>query len=239
MDIGALTAVLETALSKVRDSNTVAPDDSIAAPEVYSLLIETREARINHELAEIVLPVLDVQPEFKDKSPMINSDSGSYGFQSRFVAPMLVGEARRRKSAKDAVSWLTKVLGTDSAEGLIIQTLWGISPTQRIPLLEDVDLLPFESLPPSRQKERLRNIGWPRNRHLIAPFFAEELPTAELIAKTEIRPFLIDGSTENNSTKNAIRQNRPPLDDIRLCLALEGPSITPAGPGWFQLSTQT
>ena len=73
-----------------------------------------REARIDHELAKIVLPILEVQPEFKDKAPMINTMKGSVGFQSLFVAPRLVREARRRKSAKAAVTWLAKVLGTDS-----------------------------------------------------------------------------------------------------------------------------
>ena len=45
---------------------------------------------------------------------------------------------------------------------------------------------------------------------------------------------MIDASTGENSTDKDIRQVRPPLDEIRLCLALEGPSIIIAGPSWFQ-----
>ncbi len=166
---------------------------------------------------------------------MIKTMNGFVGFQSRFAVPRLVREARRRESAKAAVTWLAKVLGTDSGAGLAIQTLWGIAPTKRISISEGVDLLPLESLPPSCQKEQLINVDWhPAARRVPLPPFAWKPPPAALIAKTEIRPFLIDASTEKNSTDNGISQVQPPLDDIRLCLALEGPSIILAGPRWFQ-----
>ena len=233
MDEDALTAALETALARLHEVSIATRDVKVATPEGH-LLTEMREARIDHELAESVLPILEVQPEFKDKAPMIKTDTGSSGFQSLFVAPALVREARQRKSAKAAVTWLTKVLGADSGKGLIIQTLWGISPTQQISIREGVDLLPFEALPHSRQKERLKDVGRPQNASLPAPFFSLTTPTAALIAEREVRPFLIDASTGENSTDKDIRQVRPPLDEIRLCLALEGPSIIIAGPSWFQ-----
>ena len=235
MDKGALTDVLEVVLTRVHAVSSATRDVSIATLEGHHVLTAIREEMINQELAEIVLPVLEVQPEFKDKAPMIKTMNGSVGFQSLFVAPMLVREARRRKSAKAAVAWLAKVLGTNSAAGLAIQTLWGISPTQRIPLLGDVDLLPFESLPPSRQKEQLTNVDWAHNNmRLPTPFFSRMPLTAVLVAKTEVRPFLIDKTIEENSTNNGICQVPPPLDDIRLCLALEGPSPIIAGLSWFQ-----
>ena len=122
------------------------------------------------------------------------------------------------------------MLGPDSGEGLIIQTLWGISATQRISIWEGADLLPLKDLPHSRQKERLKDVDWPQYASLPTPFFSWTTPTAALIAKTEVRPFLIDASTHNKG----IRQAHPPLDEIRLCLVLEGPSIIIAGPSWFQ-----
>ena len=66
------------------------------------------------------------------------------------------------------------------------------------------------------------------------PFFTRKPPTAALVAKTEVRPFLIDASQEENSPDNCVFQVIPPLDDIRLCLALEDPSIIIPGLGWFQ-----
>ena len=236
MDKGALTDVLEVVLTRVHAVSIATRDVSIATPEGHHVLTEIREGMINQDLAEeIVLPVLEMQPEFKDKAPMINSGAGLSGFQSQFVASMLVREARGRKSAKAAVAWLEKVLGTDSAAGLAIQTLWGIAPTQRISISEGVDLLPLESLPPSRQKDQCTDDHWsPTARRLPLPPFAWKPPTAALVAKTEVRPFLIDAPTEKNSKDNNVREAYPPLEDIRLCLALEGPSIIIAGVSWFQ-----
>ena len=188
MDEDALTAALETALARLHEVSIATRDVKVATPEGH-LLTEMREARIDHELAESVLPILEVQPEFKDKAPMIKTDTGSSGFQSLFVAPALVRGARQRKSAKAAVTWLTKVLGADSGKGLIIQTLWGISPTQQISIWEGVDLLPFEALPHSRQKERLKDVGRPQNASLPAPFFSLTTPTAALIAERKSVPF--------------------------------------------------
>ena len=239
MDESSLTEALEVALERLHEISIATPDASIDMLGGHRLteeplVTEIREAGIDHELAKIVLPTLEVQPEFRDKALMIKSPRGKSGFQSQFVAPLLVREARHRKSARAAVTWLAKVLRTDSGAGLAIQTLWGISPAQRIPLLEDVDLLPFESLPPSRQKEQLTNIDWPQNIFLPTPFFTREPPTAALVAKTEVRPFLIDASQEENSPDNSVPQVIPPLDDIRLCLALEDPTIIIPGLGWFQ-----
>ena len=239
MDEGALTEALEVVLARLHEISSATPDAGIDMPGGHRLtegplVTELREVQIDSELAKIVLPILEVQPEFRDKAPMINTARGKSGFQSQFVAPLLVHEARHRKSARAAVTWLAKVLRTESGAGLAIQTLWGISPAQRIPLLEDVDLLPFESLPPSRQKEQLTNIDWPQNIFLPTPFFTREPPTAALVAKMEVRPFLIDASQEENSPDNNVSQVIPPLNDIRLCLALEDPSIIIPGLGWFQ-----
>lgn len=239
MDEDALTAALNDVLIQADDVSIATGQVNIRTQSGYlltegPLLGEMRETKIDYELAKVIFPILEVQPEFKDKALKINTGSGSIGFQSRFVATMLVRETRRRKSAKDAVRWLKKVLETDSTEVLVIQTLWGISPKERISVWKDVDLLPFESLLPSRQKERITNVlDWPHNLRLPTHFFADKPPTAALIAKTEARPFLIDKSIKGNSTRGIFKV-RPPLDDIRLCLSLEGPSIIIAGPNWFQ-----
>ena len=128
---------------------------------------------------------------------MVRSLDEAIGFQSQFAAPKLVREARRRKSAKAAVKWLQKVLGTDRGTGFLIQTLWGISPTQRISIREGVELLPFESLPSSRQKDGLKR-GELRTHttRFATPVYAWKPATAALVAKIEVCPFLIDASIE-------------------------------------------
>ena len=234
MDVDALTKVLETALTQVQRVRINARKIRINDLE-REFLEDLHESYIDYELSRIVLPILKEQPEFKDKAPMVRSLDEAIGFQSQFTAPRLVREARRRKSAKAAVKWLGKVLGTDSGTGLLIQTLWGISPTQRILIREGVELLPFESLPSSRQTDGLKRDELRTHpRRLTTPVYAWKPPPAALIAKIEVRPFLIDASTENNPSDENARGVSSQLDEIRLCLALEAPSIILAGPSWFQ-----
>ncbi len=225
MNTDDLIAVLETALSQIHGLDTARSAD---------LSVDVRETLVNHELGKEILPVLEAQPEWSGKAPMINVLNGFSGFQSQFVTPILVREARQRQSSKDAVNWLQKVMGTESGTGLVVQTLWGLAPTEDLCLLEGVDLLPFNSLPHSRQKAQLMQAEWLHGARLPLPPFAWEPPSAALVAKIEVRPFLVDASLVE---KVPISESPHPhllLDEIRLCLAIEGPSIILPGPSWFQ-----
>lgn len=234
MDVDALTTVLDTALTQVHRVRTNVRKRSIDGLE-RDFLEELRETEIDYELSKIVLPVLEEQPEFKDKAPMVRSMDEAIGFQSQFAAPKLVREARLRKSASGAVAWLEKVLGTDRGTGFLTQTLWGISPTQRISIREGVELLPFESLPSSRQKEGLiRGDLRTHTTRLATPVYAWKSPTAALVAKIEVCPFLIDASIEQKLSDENTHSINSELDEIGLCLTLSGPSIILAGPSWFQ-----
>jgi len=227
MNTDDLIAALETALAQIHEV-------SMTKREKDDLIADMRETLVNHELGERILPILEIQPEFSGKAPMINELNALSGFQSQLVAPILVREARKRQSAKAAVDWLQKVLRTESGIGLFIQTLWGLAPTEKLSLLEDVDLLPFNSLPHSRQKDQLMQTEWLHGARLTVPVFAWEPPSAALIVKKEVRPFLIDASLIE---KSPIKERIHPhvlLDEIRLCLAVEGPSIIFPGPSWFQ-----
>lgn len=226
MDTDALITVLEAALVKGHSEAKAASEGEL--PQ------DIREAIRDHELGEIVLPVLEIQPEFRGKAPMVNSNNGFLGFQSQFVAPILVREARRRESAKDAVNWLQKVLRTEKGAGLVVQTLWGIAPTKKINLTADVDLLPFGDLISSRQKEQILRMDGLHGSRLPIPLFAWNPPTSALVRKIEVCPFLIDAAIKEESRKNENSHIYSYLDEIRLCLAIEGPSIILPGPSWFQ-----
>jgi len=226
MNTSDLIAALETTLAQINEL-------SIAKRE-GDLPDEVRETLINHELGEKIQPTLEIQPEFRGKAPMINTLSGFSGFQSQFVAPILVHEARQRQSAKDAVNWLQKVIATESGSGLVIQTLWGVAPADDLCLLEGVNLLPFNSLPHSRQKDHLMQAEWAHHQRLQVPSFAWELPNSALVAKIDVRPFLVDAFLAEKAPIDESAHTRLLLDEIRLCLALEGPLIIFPGPSWFQ-----
>jgi hypothetical protein len=122
---------------------------------------ELQDAIFEREFSNGVLRVLEEQEEFANgKALMVNLLDGRLGFQSQFAVVLLMRQARRM-SAEAAVGWLEKVFGMKSAAGIAVYTLRGIDPGRPVHLLDDIDLLPFDSLPDSRQKEGLTSPQWP------------------------------------------------------------------------------
>ena len=228
MDTHALRAALESALSQI--GTAARPESPGSAVSVFA-----QETLIDHKHSEGVLRVLEQQEEFAEgRSLMINSGLGFFGFQSRFVATKLVSEARRRQSAEAAVRWLQKVLHAEKGEGLLVCTLWGANPSQSTRLLEDVDLLPFQSLPDSRQKEMMTTPSVPSSQG-SPRIFGWNSPTAALVKRVEVRPFLlIEPFQEQAIATTNFNDGFAELNDTRLCLALTGPTALIPGPSWFQ-----
>jgi hypothetical protein len=163
---------------------------------------------------------------------MINSLSGATGFQPQFAAPMLIREAHRRHSAKASIAWLQKVLGTEQAEGIAVETFWGLRPTEPTTLIDNVQLMPFNSLPVSRQKEALSKTYWNPSPAVATPTFLWDAPTAALVRPAVIRPYLRDA--DSNPQPNNTADYRALFTDARLCLATCGRRAIVPGPGWFQ-----
>jgi hypothetical protein len=149
------------------------------------------------------------------------------------VAPMLLREANSSSSAA-AITWLEKVLATDSGDGVAVQTLWGVHTTERVALLGDVELLPFEQLPDSRQKEQLARPDWPGDNRLMMPMYTWHRPSAALVVRLTIRPFVLSPEAARQISIDQVTEVARRCDDIRLCLALSGPAAVVSGPAWFQ-----
>jgi hypothetical protein len=187
--------------------------------------------RINHELSRELVRILDQQPEFNSRRMMLRNVDGSSGmFESLSVAAKLVREARRR-SPDEAAGWLDKVLQTKSAVGLRISTVWGLQTAERMQITDNVDLVPFESLPPSRQKESLKCID-PSAGPLPVPTFAWQPPTVALVCEQTFSPVLVDQVELQSvvSVPNCAEDFR----EIILCLSAIGPSVVVPGPSWSQ-----
>ena len=222
MNTNALISAIEAALKQLESSLPVATNSDQTPPSL-------REAMVEHELSKGIYSVLAAQEEFA-RPMMISSLSGATGFHPQFVAPMLLREARRRHSVEAAVVWLQKVLATERAAGIAVATFWGLTPRAKIALLSDVQLMPFDSLPPSRQKEALaepRYENWPR---FATPPFSWQAPTAALVLSVEIERYLKAPSDESKDPVD----HTTLFGDIRLCLATAGPIAVIPGPGWFQ-----
>lgn len=223
MDMITLIAVVDAALTRLAERLPAPAGQRQIPPDLQESLLE-------HELSKDIESVLAAQEEFS-RPMMISSLSGSHGFHSQWVAPMLLREARHRNSAAAAVVWLEKVLSTRSAAGIAVATLWGLAPERPIAVLDDIQLVPFELLPASRQKralaEQSQNVP-----PLAIPPFMWQAPTAALVLRVEITPYLRSPDTESHS--NIAVDHHSLFDDIRLCLATSGPSTVIPGPGWFQ-----
>ncbi len=110
MNTDDLITALEAVLAQIDELRMTKREKDLPA--------DVQESFLNQELGERILPILEVQPEFKAKAPMISHLNGFTGFQSQLAAPILVREARKRQSARAAVDWLQKVLRTESGIGL-------------------------------------------------------------------------------------------------------------------------
>jgi len=224
MDTVALTSEIESALEQLARKlpNDMRADD---------VPVEFREAMLEHELSLDIQTLLEAQSEFASPR-MVNSLSGATGFQPPFVAPMLLREARHRQSSEAAVAWLQKVLNTERAEGIAVETFWGFTPTESKALSDDVQLVPFSSLPPSRQKLALSEPRFDSSPRLAAPVFTWQAPTAALVRPAVIQPYLRNAGDNFQWDKGGAYSAL--FSDVRLCLVTSGPAAIVRGPGWFQ-----
>jgi hypothetical protein len=221
--IAAVNAAMEERqrISKARPQSDVAPDD-------------VENAHLDHEASKTLRVTLERQAEFAN-SPglMVNLPSGRSGFQAQFVAPMVVREARRRGSAESAIQWLQKILTTEEARGIKVHTCWGLSPTEPITLTDRVTLVPFDQLPDSRQKTATSIPTW-RMSPQVLPAYAWHPPTAALIVEVAVRPYLVDATKDPDESPDDAIAHLTMIDDVRLCLAMDGPRMIIPGSSWFQ-----
>jgi hypothetical protein len=241
MDTRALTSAVEEALMQLGNRLELEEVERALTSAVEEALmqlgnrLELEEVEnlahlhILHMLSEKIKDLLANQEEFSRSQMMICSPFGMTGFQSILVAPVLLSEARRRGSAIAAVEWLQKVLNTQRASGILVITCWGITPEVPVTLPGNVQLLPFESLPASRQKDALSK---PHCPSLTMPPLTWKSPTAAVVCTTAIEPFLKDAN-DDTPMQNATDYS-PLLSDVLLCLGTSAEAGIMPGPRWFQ-----
>jgi hypothetical protein len=90
----------------------------------------------------------------QDLIPISTTPNSSGSIRIEHFAMSLLEEAQR-SSAEESVRRLTKFLARNTAEELEVVAVWGFEPTAVVPLLDNISLQPFSSLPPSQAKEQL------------------------------------------------------------------------------------
>jgi hypothetical protein len=209
-------------------------DSSIpSVAEADETTVTFRQAVLENELSQDIQLLLSTQSEFACPR-MIVAPNMATGFQPWIVGPMLLRQARSRKSPEAAVAWLEKVLSTERAEGIEIETFWGFTPTAKEVFCGDIQLLAFSSLPPSRQKEALSEPPLGSISRLSTPPFAWKEPCAAFARPVTIQPLLVD--TNVNLQLEETQLFSALVADARLCLSASGPAAIVPGPGWFQFT---
>ena len=218
MDINAITDALTKALARYSE---------IENTDLYKSLPESvREEKTAHELSRDIGTLLAAQPEFRPDR-IINP-----GLASAVIAPALVQQGRGR-GADAAVEWLQKILGTRKARGFNVQALYGIRVASVTPLVDDINLIPFDALPDSRQKQGLLEHPSLSPYH-PTPFYAFTKASAALIVPAERTLFFAKPNTAQTQEPIVRVDWKTRFDDIRHCLAFSHRESIISGPSWFQ-----
>ncbi len=122
-------------------------------------------AAANMEIAKLEGGIQDLvvqDPRFPgNRALMLRRNNGAIGFYPRFVSAPLIRRALLNDSPEDAITWLTKVLGTSAAAGKAVYILWGVPVVGEVDLCKSVKIVPIELLPDSA------NMRPPSNARLL------------------------------------------------------------------------
>lgn len=218
MDINAITGALTKALARFSE---------IKNTDLYKSLPESdREEKIAHELSRDIGTLLAAQPEFQPDRII------DPGVASAVIGPALVQQGRRR-GAGAAVEWLQKILSTRKARGFNVQALYGIRIASVTPLVDDINLIPFDALPDSRQKKGLLEHPLLSPYH-PPPFYAFTKPSAALIVPAERTLFFVKPNTAQTQEPRVRVGWETRFNDMRHCLAFSHGEPIISGPSWFQ-----
>ena len=218
MDINAITDALTKALARYSE---------IENTDLYKSFPESvREEKTAHELSQDIGTLLAAQPEFRPDRTI------NPGLASAVIAPALVHQGRRR-GADAAVEWRQKILSTRKARGFNVQALYGIRVASVTPLVDDINLIPFDALPDSRQKQGVLEDP-SLSPHHPTPFYAFTKPSAALIVPAERTLFFAKPNTAQTQEPRVRVDWETRFDDIRHCLAFSHRESIVSGPSWFQ-----
>lgn len=184
-------------------------------------------------LGERVREVLELQDEFQGGGFLLARVVGYVGLQTSVASELLVTRAQQLDDPVAAVDWMESILRTKEAKGLWIMPLWGVAVEQKVALTNEVQLWPFDQLPPSAQE---RGLGaYQRLRSTLGATWYS--PKVALICEVLVKPLLFD-----------LRHGRPPdrsegdvgelFDEIRTCLTAVGPCAPFAVTRWFQFADE-
>jgi hypothetical protein len=193
----------------------------------------SRDLNISIELAQHIAPAVMKEPPLKSaKNLMIRfgDAGGAMSFTHSGVGLLLAWA--NQLGPKKAVQRFRKLLAMKEAPGFHVEAFAGMEIKSRIRLAHNVELVPFDLLPNSFQKNQLVNR---RFEHMQFGFL--QGPSAALLIKTNVKPLF----HEENSWKPEIENlsfRHDVLNATRLCLEVVGRRALVRLNGWFQYKSE-
>jgi len=173
--------------------------------------------------------LLKHEPEFA-KPRLIVSGSGADGWHPQLAAQKMISLVRNGSSPDAAVAWLRRAPSITAGRGGAIKLLYGVQCGQRMPITDDIVLLPFAEVPASSTKEWIVSEHERANESPVVHGFTAA-PSAALFRPGLVEPIFRDAGEDF--------QNNPPaiwfsdLDDAARLLALIPGAVPIEAAHWF------
>jgi len=192
-----------------------------------TVALSTQDAEHPAKLVQIdrVITALETQDEFcEGKGFLINSiDGGGQGFNSYQASTILISLAHQTNSPSGAVDWLEKILTTQEATAFHITALWSLPAKKITNLYENIDLVAFDDLPDSRQKQSIQGVCNYQPINLLSPPPNLALPQSALVFHGTVTPFKTPITRDTQIQPIGPVVDYSLLNDVRLALVVVGP----------------
>ncbi|RKT58793.1 hypothetical protein DFR40_1821 [Azonexus fungiphilus] len=196
-------------------------------PQTFSI----RASTVIHKMSSGLEDLITSDSRFLGRTvKIIRTLNGGFGFYPKFVGPKLLQRTIDTGSASGGISWLQKVLSTQVADGKFITALWNVPVGSEVQLTPDVRLIPFESLPHSRQKAAIENSQFQTG--IISSPLIWEPPSSALVVPYQVAPFLRDPE-ESHAVDGEFSGFHESVAEITMLLTLIGPRVAIQVAHWF------
>jgi hypothetical protein len=189
---------------------------------------EAREFYVRQDLIKHIGDALD-RETFSQRRAKMMLRHGAGGISFSMSAARILYRWFQEEGAIGSVRRIKAICRKEQAEGIHIVALTAPTIDKLVRLTPRINLLPFEDLPESPQRDRI----WQRQFNF--DFGMTPPPVAALVAPTTIKP-LFYSDNEDVIEAEKLSDQFADFESVRHCLALLGPTAPLRVSGWFQFT---
>jgi len=170
---------------------------------------------------------------FGNETKLINTENGQLGFYPHFVGTALIRRTLKNQCPAEAISWFEKVMNTTTAQGSVINLMWGAPVEQEIEIMDGLKIVPFSSLTETQLGPwQQSNANTPITS--IGGLFSITPPQSALIKSVSISPFIVnEDETDQFLDRTDFIKTSEIFNDIALAITAIGPRTVISSSKWF------